>query len=65
MTKPSLPHVAKPDFREADPIDGRERFYQRRITDKTRWLRVVVDFNQDPGIVVTAFIQRKDPNPGS
>ncbi|MGH3262998.1 MAG: hypothetical protein ACRDNS_13475 [Trebonia sp.] len=40
---------------------GRERFYLRRVTDKVRWLTVVVDFNQDPAVVVTAFIQRKDP----
>lgn len=50
-----------PQFREADPIPGRERFYGRRVTDKVRWLRVVVDFNLAPGFVVTAFIQRKNP----
>lgn len=56
-----LDAVANPDHREDDPIKGRERFYQRRVTDKARWLRVVVDFNEDPALVVTAFIQRKDP----
>jgi hypothetical protein len=53
--------VASPDFRELDPIQGRERFYRRRMTDKVRWVRVVVDFDQEPASVVTAFIQRKDP----
>lgn len=56
-----LAAVARPDYREGDPIAGRERFYQQRATDKVRWLRVVVDFNRRPGLVVTAFIQRKNP----
>jgi len=56
-----LAAVAGPDHREADPIAGRERFYKQRVTDKVRWLRVVVDFNKRPGLVVTAFIQRKNP----
>lgn len=53
--------VGTPDYRERDPIAGRERFYRQRVTDKVRWLRVVVDFNRRPGLVVTAFIQRKNP----
>ncbi len=56
-----LAAVASPDLRENDPIQGRERFYRQRVTDRVRWLRVVVDFNRTPAFVVTAFIQRKDP----
>lgn len=56
-----LSAITGPDHREDDPIPGRERFYQRRVSDKVRWLRVVVDFNQEPAVVVTAFIQRKNP----
>lgn len=56
-----LAAISRPDFQENDPIPGRERFYQRRVSDKVRWLRVVVDFNQEPGYIVTAFIQRKHP----
>jgi hypothetical protein len=56
-----LAALASPDYREDDPIAGRERFYQQRVTDKVRWLRVVVDFNRTPAVVVTAFIQRKSP----
>ncbi len=42
----------------------RERFYRYNpITE--RWLRVVVDFNEHPGFVVTAFAQRTDPRPKS
>jgi hypothetical protein len=55
--------ISHPDFREADPQPGRERFYRRHVTDRIRWMRVVVDFNRDPAVIVTAFIQRK--NPGS
>jgi hypothetical protein len=53
--------IAEPDHREPDPRPGRERFYRRHATDRIRWIRVVVDFNRDPAVVVTAFIQRKTP----
>jgi hypothetical protein len=56
-----LAAIAAPDFRQPDPQPGRERFYQRRDGDQVRWLRVVVDFNERPAFVVTAFIQRNDP----
>lgn len=56
-----LDAVRRPDHRQLDRIVGRERFYVRRATDKVRWLTVVVDFGMAPAIVVTAFIQRKDP----
>lgn len=56
-----LAAIATPDHRERDPQPERERFYRRRVTDKVRWLRVVVDFSETPAFVVTAFIQRKNP----
>lgn len=52
--------VANPDHREDDPLPGRERFYRRDL-DSRRWLRVVVDFNDVPGWVVTAMVQRNPP----
>lgn len=52
--------VRNPDHREDDPIPGRERFYRRDL-DYRRWLRVVVDFNDVPGWVVTAMVQRNPP----
>ena len=52
--------VANPDHREEDPLSGRERFYRRDL-DSRRWLRVVVDFNDVPGWVVTAMVQRNPP----
>jgi hypothetical protein len=55
--------VAFPDYREADPRPGRERFYRESILTPGRWLRVVVDFNEEPGWIVTALVQRVDPRP--
>jgi hypothetical protein len=52
--------VERPDIRESDPAPGRERFYRRDL-DPRRWLRVVVDFNESPGFVVTAFVQDQEP----
>jgi hypothetical protein len=52
--------VARPDHHAMDPIPGRERFYRQHI-EPNRWLRVVVDFNQDPAWIVTAVIQDNDP----
>lgn len=54
--------ISHPDFREADPRPGRERFYRRHVTHRVRWMMVVVDFNKTPAVIVTAFIQRKNPN---
>lgn len=55
-----LDAVSWPDVREDDPAPGRERFYRRDL-DPRRWLRVVVDFNESPGVVVTAFVQDNAP----
>ncbi len=52
--------VERPDLREDDPVPGRERFYRRDL-DPRRWLRVVVDFNDSPAFVVTAFVQHNEP----
>lgn len=52
--------VERSDLREDDPVPGRERFYRRDL-DPHRWLRVVVDFNDSPAFVVTAFVQHNDP----
>ncbi len=53
--------IRLPDYREGDPIGGRERFYRRNILTPRRWLRVVVDFDERPARVVTALIQEHDP----
>lgn len=53
--------VARPDVRTADPLPGRERFYRRNVVNRRRWMRVVVDFNDVPGWVVTALVQDYEP----
>ena len=55
-----LDAVSGPDHREDDPVRGRGRFYRRDL-DPSRWLRVVVDFNESPAFVVTAFVQDHAP----
>jgi hypothetical protein len=55
-----LEAISRPDVREEDPAPGRERFYRRDL-DSRRWLRVVVDFNESPAFVVTAFVQDHPP----
>ena len=52
--------VRRPDLRLEDPRPSREQFYRRDL-DPERWLRVVVDFSEVPGFVVTAFVQNNDP----
>ena len=53
--------IRSPDFRKQDPSSGRERFYRQDFVVTGRWLRVVVDFNEDPAWVVTAFVEDRDP----
>jgi len=55
-----LAAVARPDHRDDDPRPGRERFWRERV-GPSRWLFVVVDFNEIPARVVTAFGRRDDP----
>ena len=55
-----LDTIARPEFHVLDPISDRERFY-RRYPSPGNWLRVVVDFSQEPAWVVTAVIQDNDP----
>jgi hypothetical protein len=40
--------VSRPDRHEEDPIAGRERYYRYNPVTE-RWLRVVVDFSEQPG----------------
>jgi hypothetical protein len=55
-----LATVSRPDYRQDDPRPGRERFYRRDL-DSRRWLRVVVDFNEQPAWIVTALVQDTPP----
>ena len=52
--------IARPDYREDDRRADRERFYRADFPEPGRWLRVVVDFNDAPARVVSAFDQETD-----
>ncbi len=52
--------ISRPDFHALDPTADRERFYRQHL-QPNRWLRVVVDFSEDPARVVTAVVQDNDP----
>jgi len=52
--------VSGPDRVESDPRAGRRRYYRRRV-GPSRWLLVVVSYEQEPGRIVTALATRKDP----
>lgn len=52
--------MAAPDFREDDPIAGREWFYRSDFLSPGQWLRAVVDFSEVPGWIVTVFVQERD-----
>jgi hypothetical protein len=55
-----LETVTRPDHAEADPHPARRRYYRRNI-GPSRWLMVVVSFEQEPGRIITALALRKDP----
>ena len=53
--------ITHPDERKPDPRSGRERYYGRD-RGPGRWLRVIVDFSDDPGWIVTAFGHSEAPS---
>jgi hypothetical protein len=55
-----LATVTTPDHAEADPHAMRRRYYRRGV-GPSRWLLVVVSFEQQPGRIITAVATRKDP----
>ena len=55
-----LETIHKPEHVEPDSLPGRERLYRRDV-GPSRWLMVVVSFEQQPGRVITALANRKDP----
>ena len=52
--------VAGPDHVEPDALSHRTRFY-RRGAGPSRWLMAVVSYEQQPGRIITALANRKDP----
>lgn len=53
--------IAEPDRVLTDPVyEGRRRHYLRGA-GPSRWLLVVVSYEQEPARVISAFGNRKDP----
>lgn len=53
--------VTSPDHVAADPaFEGRRRFHLRGA-GPSRWLLVVVSYEQEPARIISAFGNRKDP----
>lgn len=53
--------ITAPDHVLADPVyEGRRRYYLRGA-GPSRWLLVVVSYEQEPARVISAFGNRKDP----
>jgi hypothetical protein len=52
--------VATPDHVEPDALPARTRFYWRNV-GPSRWLMVVVSYEQEPARIITALANRKDP----
>jgi len=52
--------VAKPDHVEPDTPPNRTRSYRRNV-GPSRWLMVVVSYEQEPARIITALANRKDP----
>jgi len=52
--------VTNPDHAEPDPRARRRRHYRRRV-GPSRWLLVVLSFEQQPGRIITAVTTLKDP----
>jgi hypothetical protein len=53
--------VGSPDHVAADPVFGdRQRFYLHGA-GPSRWLLVVVSYEQEPARIISAFGNRKDP----
>jgi hypothetical protein len=55
-----LEAVGRPDHVEPDSLPDRKRFYRRNV-GPSRWLLVVVSYEQEPARIVTALANRKDP----
>lgn len=56
----TLATVQLPDAITPDPIAGRWR-YRALGRGVSRWLFVVVDWNEQPPRIATAYSKRKDP----
>jgi len=56
-----LETVALAEHVEADPVYAKRRRYFARGLGPSRWLLVVVSYEQTPARIISAFGHRKDP----
>lgn len=57
----ALKAVSSPDHVALDPsFEGRKRYYARGV-GPSRWLLVVVSYEQTPARIISVFATRKDP----
>jgi hypothetical protein len=53
--------VGEPDHVEPDPVYTRRTRFHLRGVGPSRWLLVVVSYEQEPARIISAFGNRKDP----
>jgi hypothetical protein len=53
--------IGAPDRVSADPVFRNRRRHYLRDAGPSRWLLVVLSYEQEPARLVTAFANRKDP----
>lgn len=53
--------VAEPELVLPDPVFEARRRYYLRDAGPSRWLLVVVSYEQEPARIISAFGNRKDP----
>jgi hypothetical protein len=53
--------VASPDHLVPDPVFQQRRRFYLRGAGPSRWLLVVVSYEQEPARIISAFGNRKDP----
>jgi hypothetical protein len=53
--------VGEPDHVAADPVYENRRRYYLKDAGPSRWLLVVVSYEQEPARIISAFGNRKDP----
>jgi hypothetical protein len=53
--------ISEPDHVERDPTDEQRRRFYLRGVGPSRWLFVVVSYEQEPARIISAFGNRKDP----
>ena len=53
--------VGEPDHVATDPVYENRRRYYLKDAGPSRWLLVVVSYEQEPARIISAFGNRKDP----